>query len=391
VSAPKIFVSAGEASGDLHASRLVEALRRRLPECRFAGFGGPRLAAAGMELREDLVESSVMGLWPVLASLGDILGTVARFVEELIRDPPDLLVIVDYPGLNLNLARLARARGVPVVSYICPQVWAWAPWRLRRVARRSDLLLVIVPFEEDLYRRVHSRVRYVGNPVFDHLAALDAAAEGEAPLAVPAGRRPFALLPGSRRQEVRDTLGAQLRVAAELAAEDPRLLPIVSCQRPALLGEIERAIAESPVAAEVVVGPAAPLQRAAELALVCSGTATLEQAWFGTPMVVMYPASEVERSLYRSFGVAPFFGLVNIFAGREVVPEVLFTPGEEEEVLRRARPLIAGEERERVCADLRRLREERFVPGAAERAAEEIERFLAGARAGSSPAALRSV
>jgi len=387
VRSAKVFVSAGEASGDLHAARLVEALRRRRPQWRFVGFGGPRLLEAGVELREDLVESSVMGLWPVIASLGGIAATVARFVEELRRDPPDLLVIVDYPGLNLNLARLARARGVRVVSYICPQVWAWAPWRLRRVASRSDLLLVIVPFEEDLYRRVHPRVRYVGNPVFDHLAALDAAAERglEPPLVVPPARRPLALLPGSRRQEVRETLGAQLRVAAELASIDPKLLPFVSCQRPALLGEIEAAIAASPLPAEVVVGAATPLQRAAELALVCSGTATLEQAWYGTPMVVMYPASESERALYRSFGVAPYFGLVNIFAGREIVPEVLFTPGEEEELLRRARPLVEGVERERVRDDLARLRAERFLPGAADRAAEEIDRFLAGDDAGRSP------
>jgi lipid-A-disaccharide synthase len=260
------------------------------------------------------------------------------------------------------------------------------------------MLLVIVPFEEELYRAVHSRVRFVGNPVFDHLAELDAeaspAAVGGGVLAAPPGRRVLALLPGSRRQEVRDSLGAQLRVAAALVEEDPRLHPIVSCQRPALLGEVERAIAASPVPAEVVVGPAQPLQRIADLALVCSGTATLEQAWYGTPMVVMYPANEVERSLYRWFGVTPHFALVNVFAGREVVPEVLFTPGEEEEVLRRARPLVAGPERERVRSDLARLRAERFRPGAAQRAADEIVRFLAERRpaaAGASPPSVRGV
>ncbi len=208
MSDPKIFIAAGEASGDQHAARLVSALRARRPEWRFVGMGGPKLEAAGVELREDLVERSVMGFLPVLASLGGIFETVARFVEELRRDPPDLLVIVDNPGLNLNLARLARSRGIPVVSYICPQVWAWAPWRIRRVARRSDLLLVIVPFEEELYHAVHPRVRYVGNPVFDHLAAVEPDREiGQGALPpLPPGARPLALLPGSRRQEIREVL-----------------------------------------------------------------------------------------------------------------------------------------------------------------------------------------
>ncbi len=134
-----------------------------------------------------------------------------------------------------------------------------------------------------------------------------------------------------------------------------------------------------------MVGGAHALQRAAELALVCSGTATLEQAWFGTPMVVMYAASEVERAMYRTFSVAPHFALVNLFAGREVVPEVLFTPGEEEAVIRRALPLVEGSERDRVAADLRRLRIERFSPGAADRAAEEIERFWGERSVGTSP------
>jgi lipid-A-disaccharide synthase len=278
--------------------------------------------------------------------------------------------------MNLELARLARRRGIPVVAYICPQVWAWAPWRIRRVARSADLLLVILPFEEGLYGAVHPRVRYVGNPVFDHLDALERAG-GTPPLALPAGARALALLPGSRKQELQGILPAQLRIAAALRDADPGLVPLVSCQRPALRPMIDRAIAEGPVAAGVVDGSAHALQRAAALALVCSGTATLEQAWFGTPMVVMYAASEVGRGLYAEYSVAPSFALVNLFAGRPVVPEVLFTPGEEEEVLRRALPLVAGAARERMREELRRLRAERFLPGAAARAAEEISRFVA--------------
>ena len=193
---------------------------------------------------------------------------------------------------------------------------------------------------------------------------------------LPAGSRTLALLPGSRRQEVREILPAQLRVAAALQRDDASFVPVVSCQRPALRAEVERRIAAGPTAARIHEGPVHDLQRSADLALVCSGTATLEQAWYGTPMVVLYAASEVERALYRGLSVAPHFALVNLFAGREVVPEVLFTPGDEEAVIRRARPLVAGPVRERVERDLAALRADRFHLGAAERAADEIVTFL---------------
>ncbi len=378
-SPKRIFIVAGEASGDLHASHLVNALRGHLPEAEFVAWGGAHLAATGADLKEDLVESSVMGFVPVLLSLGGLLGTVARFEEELRQNPPDLLIIVDYPGLNLNLARLARRHGVPVVSYICPQVWAWAPWRIWKVARRSDLLLLILPFEEEIYRRVHKRAHFVGNPVFDHLARRDAEDPPERIRTSeefhPHGKPCLALFPGSRRQEIRETLGAQCRVAESLLKEQDYHV-VVSCQRPALLPAIKEKTLSSSIPVEIYSGPARDLQVASDLSLVCSGTATLEQAWYGTPMVVMYAASEVERVLYRNFSVAPYFALVNLFAGRQVVPEVLFTPGDEEAVIRNARQLIRGDHRERVRQDLLRLKEDRFEPGAAERGAEEIARFV---------------
>ena len=384
---PHVFIAAGEASGDLHSAHLVTALRARLPDATFVGFGGEKLEAAGVALREDLVENSVMGFGPVVRSLGGIFGTIARFEEELRSDPPDLLIIVDYPGLNWNLARLARRHGIPVVAYICPQVWAWAPWRLRRYAKRADLLLVILPFEEAIYSAVHPRVRYVGNPVFDHLGAIDRAREGNAPSGVEVDddAKCLALLPGSRRQEVREIAGAQLRLAAALEARDPGWVPVISCQRPSLLPAIEAAVAAAPIEARIHSGSTHDLQRRADLAFVCSGTATLETAWFGTPMVVLYAASESERGLYASYGVAPHFALVNLCAGREVVPEVLFTPGDEEALLRKVRPFIDPAERRRVRGELERLREDRFVGGAAENAAVEIEKLVREGAAGREP------
>ena len=368
----RVFVSAGEASGDLHAAHLVEALKLRWPNTEFVGFGGPQLAKAGVELREDLVETSVMGFLPVLLSIGSILKTVARFEQELRADPPDLFLPVDYPGLHLNLSYLARRHQVPVVSYIVPQVWAWAPWRLRRVARRSDRMLVILPFEEEIYSAVHRDVHFVGNPVFDHLSKI------ETDLPEPnrsRDRKTLAILPGSRRQEVRGNLPSQLRVARRVLAEDPSFEIVVSVQREALRPMVEEAMRTESVVARLELGAPHALQSRAEIALVCSGTATLEQAWFGTPMVVQYPASEIERSLYESFSVAPHFALVNLFAGREIVPEVLFTPGEEESLCRAAFSLLDESRRSRIRSELAELREGRFHGGAAEKSAERVVEF----------------
>ena len=154
----RVYISAGEASGDLHGAGLVRALRQIYPAWHFVGLGGERMAEAGVELRVNLVERAVMGVRQVIAEMGSLIDIAARFLEEIRRDPPDLLILVDYPGFNLNLARMARRLGIPVVYYICPQVWAWAPWRVRRVASRADLLLVVLPFEKELYGRVHPRV-----------------------------------------------------------------------------------------------------------------------------------------------------------------------------------------------------------------------------------------
>lgn len=371
----KLYLVAGEASGDLHAAGLVRALARLRPDWRCVGLGGDRMAAAGVELRANLVERSVMGVRKVLAEFGKLFDLTAHVLQEFEQAPPRALVLVDYPGLNLNLARMARARGIPVVYYICPQVWAWAPWRLRRVARRADLLLPILPFEESIYRAVHPRVRYVGNPVFDHLARLDTE------LPEPSGPGcpdVLAIFPGSRRQEVEESLPVQLRVAAAVLADDPPGEVVVSCHRPRLREVIQARIDGSGVAARIHDGPTHRLQRQARLALVVSGTATLEQAYFGAPMVVLYATRRWERALFGVLSVTPFIALVNLFAGRRVVPEFLVVPGKEEAaVVEAARALWPdGPARLQVCADLAELRAQAFGPGASERAAEEIRTFL---------------
>ncbi|MGE3163795.1 MAG: lipid-A-disaccharide synthase [Planctomycetota bacterium] len=366
----KIYIVAGEASGDVHGASLVASLRERHPDWRFVGLGGERMRAAGVELRSNLVDRSVMGFRKVLAEMGYLFGVASVFLEELRREPPELLILIDYPGLNLNLARMARRQRVPVVYYVCPQVWAWAPWRIRRVARRADLLLVILPFEERLYRSVHDRVRYVGNPIFDHLV------EQESTPVQPSSGPVLALFPGSRGHEVDEALPLMLRSVQPIAAARGDLAVVVSCHRPRLRGRVEAAIRESGMTVAIHEGDPHTLQRTAQVAVVVSGTATLELAFFGTPLVVVYPVRRWERRVFGWLSVTPFIALVNLFAGRALVPELLVAEGEEGQVEQAVRRLLLHEPAATVRRELHDLRERLFQPGASARAAAEICRVL---------------
>jgi len=367
----KLLVCAGEPSGDLHAARLVKECLQIDPTLQIDGIGGERLAASGAVLRADLADRAVMGWLPVLGQLRSILRHASGFVEELLRDPPDQLIVIDYPGLHIHLATIARRFGIPVTYYICPQVWAWAPWRIRRIAACADQLLVVLPFEERIYGPFHPRVHHVGNPVFDSLAS----AEPIADLEGSSGNPLLALLPGSRKQEVRAGLPALLEAARILRAQYPDLETWISCQRQNLIPEIEALVKDDPDA-RIHVGDAGVLQARARLAIVCSGTATLETAWHGVPMVVAYPANEVQRSIYSLLGVAPYFSLINLFAGRKLVPELLFEPGDGAAIARLAAPLLDDQNATDLVAELNRIREQKFHPGASRKAAQQILALL---------------
>lgn len=367
----KLLVCAGEPSGDLHAAQLVKACLQIDPELQIDGIGGERLAASGARLRADLADRAVMGWLPVLAQMKSILTHASGFVEELLQDPPDQLVVIDYPGLHIHLATIARRLGIPVTYYICPQVWAWAPWRIRRIAACADQLLVVLPFEEGLYRSVHPRVHHVGNPVFDALSGAGAVP----PLQGSSGNPILALLPGSRKQEIRAGLPALLEASRILTSHQPGLETWISCQRDNLIPEIDALLEDHPQA-RVHVGDARALQARARLAIVCSGTATLETAWHGVPMVVAYPANELQRSVYRLLAVAPYFSLINLFAGTKLVPELLFEPGDGAAIARLATPLLDDHRAGELTEELKRIRAEKFHPGASQKAAQQIIALL---------------
>ncbi len=320
---PVLQIVAGEPSGDTHAAAVLRELSARLPGLRAFGFGGKRLAEAGMRLDEDLASHAIMGIFPVLKSLPYIKKLFDRAVRGLREERPDALLLVDYPGFNMRLAARARDLGVPVIYYISPQVWAWAPGRIRKLARLVDLMLVILPFEAEVYRKTGMETVFTGHPVFDHVGASPADGALIDDLRSRRGAGPLiGVFPGSRKHVVASLAPQFAAVARRLRAEpktadsrfvfalaQPRFRPIVERHWPANVPH------------EFVDGHSLDVMRAADLCLTTSGTTTLEIAAVGTPFVLAYHTSPLFYFVARKLVTIDHIGLVNLVAGRTVVPE----------------------------------------------------------------------
>lgn len=364
----KILVVAGEASGDLHAGNLVAALREARPDLAYFGVGGERLRAAGLECLAHSEELSVMGLAEVVRELPRLVTLARRVRREAISRRPDLAVLVDAPDFNLPLARHLRSAGVPVVVYISPQLWAWRSGRVRRIRRDVNRVLCILPFEVEFYARHGVAAEYVGHPLVDELADLMAAPP-------PREDDSLALLPGSRWHEVALLLPGMVAAAEALAATRPGLVVRVLVA-PGLAKERLAALVGSPaVRVDLVSAERHRVLASSRAALVASGTATLECALLGVPMVVGYRLHRLTYALARRVVRVPHVSLVNLVAGREVVPELVqehCTPGE---LARRAAALwgSAGDDQRRALYEVRRWLGD---PGASRRAAGAVMHVL---------------
>jgi lipid-A-disaccharide synthase len=320
--APEVFVSACEVSGDLHAAALLGELRRIRPDLAAWGVGGPRLADAGQQQSAGIAQLSLVGISEVLPRLGGILALLRRLKGDLARRRPDVVLLVDSPDFNLRLASAARALGLRVVYFITPQVWAWRRGRLRDIRRTVDLALCILPFEERFFREAGVRATYVGHPLTDLVrpsAPREALRDG---FALDPARPAIALLPGSRRTEIRALLPS-LRGAARLLAErTPRPQFLVPAATPALRHLCER-LAAPPLDARVVDGRSWDCLAAADAAVVASGTATLEATLIGTPFVTVYRISPLSHAIARRLVRVRWASLPNLLLGEPMVTEFL--------------------------------------------------------------------
>ncbi|MBQ9568609.1 MAG: lipid-A-disaccharide synthase [Alloprevotella sp.] len=376
----KYFLIAGEASGDLHAANLMRALQHEDAEAEFRFYGGDHMQAVGGEMLCHYKHLAYMGVVPVLMHLRAILGGMRRCKEQICQWQPDVVILVDYPGFNLSIAKFVHAERIcPVFYYISPKIWAWKEGRIRRIRRDVDALYSILPFEVPFFEEKHHYpVTYVGNPTVDEVDAfLRSSSETDE---VSPGDY-VALLPGSRRQEVTDNLRRMLQAAAPVVAEKGLSLRIAVA--PAMPIEVyEDIIRSSGVQAslvELVAGRTYELLARAQAALVTSGTATLETALFRVPQVVCYYIGfgPFVRLMRRLFLKVKYISLVNLICDEEVVPELVADAMNVRRVRAELlRILPGGEGRAAMLEGYERMASRLGEPGAPEHAARAMVRAL---------------
>lgn len=319
----RILIVAGEASGDRYGAGLMLALRREAPGVRFTGIGGRHMREAGLDPLMEAEKIAVLGFVEVLTSLPVIRDAYRRCVREL-DGRPDLAVLIDYPGFNLRLAREASRRDVPVVYFVSPQVWAWKPGRVKTIAETVRRMLVIFPFEESFYRERGVEATFVGHPLVEILRTEGpklGRAQAAARFGLDPSRRVVGLLPGSRLKEVRRNLPPVLGAARLLSEKHPDLqyvIPVAST----LTREAVRGMVDLPGAA-IVEGEFYEAMSLCEAAIVSSGTATVEIGLMEIPMVIVYRLNPLTYQLARRMTHLKSFGMVNLVAGRPIVPELI--------------------------------------------------------------------
>ncbi len=322
-SSPCLMLVAGEASGDLHGATLSRALQRQGPGWRLVGMGGPRMAEAGVRLLADTVSHAVVGAGEALSRLPRLFRAFRLLRKEVMAQRPRAVVLIDFPEFNLRLARVAKRLQIPVVYFIPPQVWAWRRGRARLLARLATEILAVFPFEPRIYEAAGARVEFVGHPLLDVLPNGLSRNDARPALRVPLDATLIGLLPGSRREEVERLLPPMAEAARRIRETIPQarfLVAPATSVDPAL---VERLLRNAPLELLQVRGRTYEVMAAADLLLVASGTATLEAALIGTPMVVCYRVSRLTGMIARLLIRIPWVSLANIVSGRAVVPELL--------------------------------------------------------------------
>jgi lipid-A-disaccharide synthase len=366
------MIVAGEASGDLHGGDLAREILARDPSCELFGIAGERMRAAGVRALVRMEDIHGLGLSELAATISRTLGAFRQLRRSIRLEHPDLVILIDYAEFNLILSGVARRAGVRVLYYITPQVWAWRRGRAAKLVKRADRLAVVLPFEADIFAPAGERVAFVGHPLLDRVSAAqeDRAAtfarHGLAP-----GARLLALLPGSRRAEIRYLL-RPFADAARILARDHGLTPVLALAPTLTPADLTHEGGGADLGGiRIIEGDTYSIIRASELALVASGTATLETALLGCPMVIGYKVSALTYILGRMLvtGV-DFIGMPNILAGRRIVPELIQREVTAANLVRAGEPMLAESIRAETVAALRSIRERLGAPGAAGRVAE---------------------
>ncbi len=372
----RILIISGEASGDLHGANLAKALKARDPQVSLAGIGGRAMEAAGVRLVEEMGRFDVIGMVGPFA----LVSIIRRFItmRRLFRSKQwDTVVFIDHPGLNMRLAYFAKAAGLRVVYYIAPQIWAWAPWRIRWIKQRVDHVLVILPFEKPLYDEAGVPCTFVGHPILDAVAGRYDRRELRSRFGFSDDERVIALLPGSRAHEVQVLLPILLEAVEKLACPEPKTKFILAQASTIPDNLLQSLLERSPVPIVLVKEQATEAMALSDLVLVASGTATLQAAVVGTPMVLFYrttPLTFLFANIFIRFVLrVRWIGLVNLVADRTVVPELIQSAATGQRLYEEALRILDDRPAyEEIKRDLAKVRGALGEPGASARAAEAV-------------------
>lgn len=369
----KLFLVAGEASGDLHGADLSRALLTLTPDLHLLGMGGERMRAAGVQLLVHAGDLAAVGVTEVVSRLHSLWRAFRRLRDALASERPTLLILIDFPDFNFWLARAARRIGIPVLYYVSPQVWAWRRGRIRTLKRLVEKVLVIFPFEEPLYQEAGVPVTFVGHPMLDRLRSVPSREEARRQLGFDPAAVVVGLLPGSRETEVRHHLPILKAGAARIAQAVPAVHFLWAVADPLSPRLVETSLSSPPPVIRPVYHRTYEVMRAADLVITASGTATLEAGLLGTPMVIVYRVSPITWWLGKLLVDVPSIGMINLVAGRRVVPELLqrdFTPAKVAEM---ALGLLRNPEALRtIRQELERVQGRLGTEGASLRAAQEV-------------------
>jgi len=329
----ELFIIAGDPSGDAHGARLVRELKTLVPGVRITGAGGQELENAGMCNIFNLVDYPVIGVAEAFSHIAVFWNLIKKIRKYLVENKPSAVVLIDYPGFNLIVARMAHKLNIPVVYYIPPQIWAWGRSRARTLAKLVTRMIVILPFEKEFYQRMGIKVEFVGHPILDRMSELQARKEETDDFGLDTAYPVIGILPGSRMQEVSKLLPIMLKTA-DIIARQEKVQFVLPLSAHITAEDIDSYLEDFKFPVRVVRDPAFALRKRMTLALVASGTATLENACLGLPMIIVYRVSWLSYFVARLLVRVKRIGLVNIVAGRELVPEFIQQHAKPEKIAR---------------------------------------------------------
>ncbi|MBC8015650.1 MAG: lipid-A-disaccharide synthase [Sporomusaceae bacterium] len=369
----KIMISVGEASGDLHGASVANALKSIQPDIKIFGMGGQAMRAAGVDVVYDIADLGVIGFVEVIKNLPKLFALRDSLAELMEVERPDALVIIDYHGFNIRLAKIAKSKGIPVISYICPKVWAWGRGRAKDVAETVQKVAAIFPFEVDVYREAGADVTFVGHPLLDIVKTTMSKHEAYEFFGANPKQPIVLLLPGSRQNEIISLLPVMLESAEKIALKVPNcqfFLPIASTISREMLQNI---INKYNVTVILTEKNTYDLMNIADLAIAASGTVTLETSLLNLPTVVIYKVAAISYLIGKMVIKIPYISLPNIIAGRKIVPELVQYEVSADNITKEAVPILTEPSvRTAMLNDLAEIRQKLGTEGAVERVAREI-------------------